>query len=179
MNNHEQARNPENRKGAIYLGGGGDEIQAAAIDAIVFNNENYVGGNINCLFIPVALNPKNYSSAEEWFRSSYNNYCSSIDLCIDLSSIDYKELIRYNLIYIGGGNTGRLVNQFEKSGFESLIPRFIESGGFVFGGSAGAIMMGKSILTAPEVEETATRTTGIDCIGGLVGLYSLQRQRDC
>ena len=166
MSNHERARSPEEGKGAIYLGGGGDEAQSAAIDAAVFNNENYAEGKINCLFIPVALMPKKYASAEEWFRSSYGGYCNRIDLCVELSDIGQKELSRYNLIYVGGGDTGRLVSQFEQSGFESLIPGFIESGGFVFGGSAGAIMLGKSILTAPEVKATAARTTGLDCIGG-------------
>ncbi|MXW06926.1 MAG: hypothetical protein F4Z87_02150, partial [Gammaproteobacteria bacterium] len=71
----------------------------------------------------------------------------------------------YNLVYIGGGDTGRLMDQIEKSGFKSLIPEFIDAGGYVFGGSAGAIAMGKSVLTAPEDEETATLTTGINCIG--------------
>lgn len=153
------------RQGSIYLGGGGDETQSAAIDEVAFDSRNYAEGSISCLFIPVALDSRKYDSAKEWFQTNYSDYCHSIDFCFDLYDINRQRLAQYNLIYIGGGDTGRLLNQFKESGLGGLIPEFIESGGFVFGGSAGAILMGKSALTAPEVKETAPHTAGLGCIG--------------
>jgi len=50
-------------------------------------------------------------------------------------------------IYIGGGNTFKLLKELKESGFDKELLKFIKEGKPVYGGSAGALILGKNILT--------------------------------
>ena len=72
-------------------------------------------------------------------------------------------------IYIGGGNTFKLLNDFRRTGFDHVLLHFIERGGIVYGGSAGAIIFGKDIMTASSLDSNDVGlqdTAGLDLVHG-------------
>jgi len=88
----------------------------------------------------------------------------------ELMSRDFSE---YAALYIGGGNTYKLLRDLKESGaFERIRKYLAEEDGIVYGGSAGAIIFGKdldSCNTDDENEVGLADHTGFNMIGG----YSL------
>ena len=59
-------------------------------------------------------------------------------------------LKKFGAVYIGGGNSFKLMHELRSSGFDVKLKKYIQSGGIVYGGSAGAIILGKSIATSTD-----------------------------
>ncbi|MGC8680283.1 MAG: Type 1 glutamine amidotransferase-like domain-containing protein, partial [Candidatus Micrarchaeia archaeon] len=85
----------------------------------------------------------------------------------DLSNRKYEDLKNYSAVFIGGGNTFRLLDFIRKSGFDQLLLRYIRSDKPVFGGSAGAIILGRDIGTAFFGEASDKNEVGIKDLTGL------------
>ncbi|WP_253907685.1 Type 1 glutamine amidotransferase-like domain-containing protein [Bacillus sp. WMMC1349] len=83
-----------------------------------------------------------------------------------------QDLEGFSSIYIGGGNTFQLLDQLINTGFIGILDRYIEHGGVVYGGSAGAIIFGKDIMTCSHMDHN---TVGLKYFKGLglVGEYSI------
>lgn len=75
-------------------------------------------------------------------------------------------LNNYSGIYIGGGNTYRLLATVRKADAVGRLARYAESGGVVYGGSAGVLLPGSDISTARRMDPNDVRlqdtTTGLD-----------------
>lgn len=56
-------------------------------------------------------------------------------------------------IYIGGGDTGKLLRELHSSGFEDYVRKAVRHGVPLYGGSSGAIILGENIRTAPEAKD--------------------------
>jgi dipeptidase E len=70
-------------------------------------------------------------------------------------------------IFIGGGNTYMLLKLVRESGFDKKLVKYLDDGGVVFGGSAGAIIMGKSIATCGDINNIGlSDLSGLDLLGG-------------
>ncbi|GAA2387645.1 hypothetical protein GCM10010420_08400 [Streptomyces glaucosporus] len=67
-------------------------------------------------------------------------------------------------VYIGGGNTYRLLSAVRRHGLEEPLRRFVADGGAVYGGSAGAALLGADIDTVSHLDEDPY---GTDDTGGL------------
>jgi dipeptidase E len=65
----------------------------------------------------------------------------------DLLKYQSEDLRLFDAIYIGGGNTWSLMQEIKGSGFFNILIKYIEEGGQIYGGSAGAIILGKRIDT--------------------------------
>jgi dipeptidase E len=79
------------------------------------------------------------------------------------------ELNNFNGIYIGGGNTFRLLHLLRSSGFDTALINFVEHGGAIYGGSAGAILLGRDIMSCAHMDtnDVGLRdTTGLDLVNG-------------
>jgi dipeptidase E len=70
----------------------------------------------------------------------------------DLQEVD--SLDDYDAVYIGGGNTFNLLEEIKSSRFDLKLSSYIQKGGLVYGGSAGAIILGKDITTSPDKNTT-------------------------
>ncbi|MFZ5932621.1 MAG: Type 1 glutamine amidotransferase-like domain-containing protein [Patescibacteria group bacterium] len=151
---------------ALYLSGGGDEVQTAAFDAL-YTQELEARGIKNIVYIPVALKPDRFSKAEEWFQSVFSGKVEGIKTLTELNNVgplDPKE----QSIYIGGGDTVRLLKGIKDSGFDKTLIWFIRNGGIVYGGSAGAIILGADIRTAPETNNiTLPSYEGLNLLNGM------------
>lgn len=133
----------------IFLAGGGDKGASKLIDSYFI--ETVKNRHLErIVYIPIAIISRSYSECLQWFRSIFENCVPEITMW---ESLDSKILIGQENrlgVYIGGGNTSRLFNFIQKSKFDKQISHFITNGGVLYGGSAGAIILGKDIRTAPE-----------------------------
>lgn len=101
------------------------------------------------IYIPIATLEENYESYFRWIKSvfepfNFNNIIMWTDLSNNKVMDDLKDC---SSIFIGGGNTYKLLNELRRTGFDNVLKTFIDQGGIVYGGSAGAIILGKNIQT--------------------------------
>lgn len=143
----------------LLLSGGGEPDQVKALDKFF---AKYVSGG-KVLYIPVAMEKMPYSDCEKWFRDTYKKYnIFDIDVCTDLSVIE--SLQDYKAIFIGGGNTFKLLKEVRESGFDKKLIDYLNNNGFVYGGSAGAIIFGKTIETSSHADKN---NVGLKDLSGL------------
>lgn len=132
----------------IILGGGGNETSAFESHKLFCEQ---LHGTKKTLYIPIALLSEKYTaeSCLKWFTKAVEPFSiSSIDILISSDKISQEQLNSYDGVYIGGGNTFKLLKEFKDSGFYKLLSEYIKGDGVVYGGSAGAIIFGKDISTA-------------------------------
>ena len=132
----------------LLIAGGGEPEQVQPLDEYF---ANYVGkGKI--LYIPVAMYKIPYDECESWFRETYAKYkLYNIDVCTDLKKA--PNLNEYKAVFIGGGNTFKLLKEIKDNNFDSVLKEYLDNGGFVYGGSAGAIIFGKTIKTSSHSDK--------------------------
>ncbi|KPL58903.1 Type 1 glutamine amidotransferase-like domain-containing protein [Rossellomorea vietnamensis] len=139
--------------GALYLSGGGDRDQTLAIDK-EFAGE--LSGGKSLLYLPVAMDPGeiSYETCYEWIKSVFAPFgVKDIAMWEDLRGKTLQDLMRYSAVYIGGGNTFRLMSNILQSDFHVHLSAFKEKGGTIYGGSAGAIVLGSNIATCTHVDD--------------------------
>lgn len=149
----------------IYLSGGGDASQSFLLDQL-FAKE--IGTNGQMLYIPLAIVPERFSFEEcfHWITSTYSqHHFNNIEM---IHSLDELETMpKPKAIYIGGGNTYKLLNLLKANHKDIYLKNFLASEGIVFGGSAGAIIFGKTILTASIGQDSDINEVGLDDLAGL------------
>ena len=130
------------------MSGGGNEKQSFPLDKFFFDT---LPRNGRFLYIPIALRGhKLYPTAHLWMKSItelHERTDVQFETVDDLAKYNLEALKEFNGIYIGGGNTWSLIKELKVSGFADILIQYIESGGQVYGGSAGAIIMGNKINT--------------------------------
>src|SRR3989344_5420800 len=130
----------------IYLSGGGNEKQSFPLDKFFFST---LPKNGCFLYIPIALRGNElYPTAHLWMKSIlelHERNDVQFETVDDLFKL--KDLKGFDGIYIGGGNTWSLIQEFKDSNFSYQLLQYFEAGGQVYGGSAGAIILGKRIDT--------------------------------
>lgn len=139
------------QKGKLYLGGGGGSDDSIELDKRFLSELT----TKKVIYIPIALTPKEngYESCYDWITSTLtkaSNEFIEITMWTDLSNKKIDDLEKYSGIYIGGGNTYKLLDQIQKTGFEKILSEFYNQGGSIYGGSAGAIILGKTISIVSE-----------------------------
>lgn len=89
---------------------------------------------------------KFFNEAKSVDENAYSRF--EIEMLTDLNNVDYSSLEKFDSIYIGGGNTFALLKTLKETKFADTLLKFIDSGRSVYGGSAGAIVLGKDTSTA-------------------------------
>ncbi len=150
--------------GLIILSGGGNSKQAADIDRYLYDQMSSKK-SLSSLYIPLALKESNYDSAEKWFRSEYP-YLKKIMVIRNERDAEIAMKQKYALIYLGGGNTGKLLYTIRKYSLNKYIINQLRNGAIIYGGSAGAIILGKTITTAHDEEyDKDEDNTGLNLLG--------------
>jgi dipeptidase E len=133
----------------LILSGGGNEQQSFPLDSFFLS---LIPNKGKILYIPIALRGHRFfAGAPEWFQEilkSHNRKDISNDVFLDFSKD--VDLGIYDAIYIGGGNTWLLIHEMRQDGFISKLKEYALSGGLVYGGSAGAIILGQDISNSPD-----------------------------
>ena len=139
-------------KMVLFLGGGGDIQDSIEIDTAFFS---HLIPNDKILYIPVACDFTTYENCFVWFNSLVKKYTNipsdNITMLLETSVI--PNLNDYKAIYIGGGNTYKLLDYICKNNLDIKFKEYLKGSGIIFGGSAGAIIFGKTIETVIEEKE--------------------------
>ncbi|WP_430789626.1 Type 1 glutamine amidotransferase-like domain-containing protein [Virgibacillus flavescens] len=133
--------------GKLFISGGGDGEQTKVVDTI-FTGE--IDKDKPLLYIPIAREPNEteYGSCFDWIHSVFNPLgINEITMWTDLNNKTVADVRQFSAIYIGGGNTTSLYKELIDTGFDKVLVNYFNSGGVIYGGSAGAIIMGSNIMT--------------------------------
>ncbi len=123
------------------------------------------------LYIPFAWSDDTYEGCLEFLESELAEVdIPSIEIVKSIEELENKDLSNYSSIFIGGGNTYKLLKMLKEStSYHSLID-FANNGGIIYGSSAGAVILGKDINIISEMdpnEVELTDTTGLNLIDGI------------
>lgn len=127
----------------LFLNGGGDG-QAVA-DARAVLNE-VIDHNKKILYIPFAWEDSTYSGCLEFITEELSDVeAAGIEMVRNGKELYEKQFSEYACLYIGGGNTFKLLKMLKDSNCFEKIRDYLTHGGIVWGGSAGAIIFGRDI----------------------------------
>ena len=155
----------------LILNGGGDG--KAAVSARQLLNR-VIDHHKKILYIPFAWPDPTYQGCLEFLTGELTDVeKAGIEMVRTAGELMRPELTDYACLYIGGGNTYKLLNDLKASGaFEKIRKYLTEEDGIVYGGSAGAIIFGKDLdsCNTDDDNEVGLRDhAGFDMLGG----YSL------
>lgn len=155
----------------LILNGGGTGKQVESARELL---NNLIKHDKEILYIPFAWPDPTYSGCLEFMTNELSDVDKAgIDMVKTPEELLEKDFNDYACIYIGGGNTYKLLNVLKMSGvFDKIKKYLIEDDGIVYGGSAGAIIFGKDLDSCNTDDENIVNlidNTGFNMING----YSL------
>lgn len=159
----------------LILNGGGSDEQIK--DSIELFAKLVNGGKV--MYIPLAWNGGNMENCIDWFRSQVEPFgITDIIQILNANEITKKELDKCKGVFIGGGNTYKLLKMLKEThAFENLKEFMQRQDTVIMGGSAGALIFGKSIDSCLDdglgIKSICDQnnvglkdTSGFDCING-------------
>lgn len=157
--------------GNLFLSGGGDKEQTKVIDQTFIEQIN---PNKPILYIPIALvGAVPYEDCLKWITGIFNPMgLKNITMWTDLKNKTSNDLKQFSAIYIGGGNTFRLLKDLRHSKFDKVLMEYIKGEGVIYGGSAGAIILGANIMTCAHMDPNNVNLQDYDGFN-LVSDYSI------
>ena len=152
----------------VFLCGGGAGEQT--IEANKRLNE-VIDHTKPCLYIPLALPAEIYDSCYEWITGELEDVqLPYIEMVRSGAELTKKNFSDYSVVFIGGGNTYKLLKELKECGAFEQLRTYLEQGGVAFGGSAGAIIFGEDLescnLDDPN-EVGLTDTAGMNVLQGV------------
>lgn len=132
----------------LILCGGGDGEQVKESYQLFAQSV----GNGKVMYIPLAWNNGPYESCIDWFAGEMKPFgITDIDLITDAAQITKERLRNIKGIFIGGGNTYKLLKMLKESvAYENLKEFALKKDTVIMGGSAGALIWGESIDTCKD-----------------------------
>lgn len=124
------------------------------------------------LYVPLAMNEieHSYDSCYEWFQKQIENVdVPDVDMPRTFLEFASKNFDDYSAIFIGGGNTYKLLKGIKDNSIFNKIIEYLKNNGIVVGCSAGAIIFGydiNSILVMDKNEVNLVDTKGFNILNG-------------
>lgn len=153
----------------VILGGGGSDKQTVITNQLF---ESLIDPTKPILYIPLAWNhyDEGYQNCKKWLIGELKNIKhGEIEVIQTADEIANKNLSNYSAIFIGGGNTYKLLKLLKDSDAINHIKKYIDNGGLVYGGSAGSIIFGKDINVCSYMDTNNVNlkdTSGFDYLFG-------------
>ncbi len=153
----------------IILGGGGTAAQEAPVLALF---ADLVGRDARVLYLPIAaeVTIKLAQEYKQWITDTLGGFgILSIDMWTSLADHSPSEIDLFDGLFIGGGNTFQLLHQIRAYGFDDPLIEYAKQSKPLYGGSAGAILLGKDIGTSLYFDQNLvglSDTSGLDLCGG-------------
>jgi len=116
------------------------------------------------------MEPEAYPGCLEWITAELQSLHVRIRMVESGEEMAGLALADFCGIFIGGGNTYKLLKELKDSGASAKLRAYVESGGPVFGGSAGAIILGADICTCKYADENQVGlgdTAGLNVLDGI------------
>lgn len=135
-------------RGKLFISGGGGVQDSFLLDRAFVDALK----NRKILYIPIGLKRDivGYEECYDWIKNTlFTRTDRNLDIImwIELKKKTEQDLKDFDAIYIGGaGSAYDLLGQMRKAGFTDLLLKFFKNGGILYGGSAGAVIMGKYII---------------------------------
>lgn len=152
----------------VFLCGGGSGIQTT--EAYEKFSSLIEDKSKPLLYIPLAMYEEKMDECSEWITEELKEYgIENIKMIRDFKELEEIDLDEYSAIFIGGGNTYKLLFELKLTGFFDKLKEYINNNGIVFAGSAGAIILGKDIKSCnldDDNEVGLVDTKGIDILNG-------------
>lgn len=143
----------------LFLNGGGCGKQTlltyTEINKIIDHNKSV-------LYIPLAMDEEDhpYDSCYEWIKEEISSIdIPNIEMVRSFEELEKKDLDNYSLIYIGGGNTYKLLNGIKTTKIYYKLKKYILNDGIVYGSSAGTVIFGKSINVIEVMDKNEINLT--------------------
>ncbi len=164
----------------LALGGGGDREDSRLLDKAF---ANWIGAQGYLLYLPVALRDLiPFAECEMWFRETFSLLgVRHVEMWTELQGKATADLALFDGIYIGGGNAYGLLAELRSAGLDQALCAFARSGRPIYGGSAGAAILGSDIETIAHIDQnevSLTDTTGLNLVGGYAVWVHYSEQDD-
>ena len=151
----------------FICGGGSGEQTRKALRRL---NE-VIRHDLPCLYIPLAMEEERYDSCFEWITGELECVeIPGIEMVRSAEELALKNLEDYGFLFIGGGNTFRLLYELKRVHMFEPIREYLRNGGTAFGGSAGAIIFGEDLESCAldDANEVGLKDTeGFDVLCGI------------
>ena len=154
---------------ALFLNGGGSDEQVK--DAYLLLKEK---ADIDkpLLYVPFAMEKEKYPACFDWITQEMAEYhFSKIDMVTSVEELATKDFNEYGAIFIGGGNTYKLLADLKSCSVYEKIQNFLVAGGTIFGGSAGAIIFGKDLNSCSHEDKNTVGLQDITGFNQVFGAY--------
>ena len=164
----------------VALGGGGGASDSCLLDEVF---ATWIGSKGKLLYLPCALRGiRSFASCLEWITGTFASFnVTKIAMWTDLCEHQVSELDQFDAVYIGGGNTYALLAELRKSGFEHYLKENVRRGKPIYGGSAGAAVLGRDIRTVNYLDRNEVgllETNSLDLAEGHAIWVHYQSQDD-
>lgn len=151
----------------IVLGGGGSAEKEARVLAHL---SSLVPSGGRVLNLPWAQPDPAHPGLHDWIQSALGPF--GMTNVVSVQTVD-EQVCRYvdsfDAVFMGGGNTYRLLHRLRETGLGAVLVRLNESGLPIYGGSAGAIVLGADIGTCAHLDRNESGVSdlqGLDRCGG-------------
>ncbi len=154
----------------LFLNGGGCGKQTILtykeINKIIEHNKPV-------LYVPLAMDETDhpYDSCYEWIKEEISSIdIPSIEMVRSFEELANKDFNKYSLIYIGGGNTYKLLNGIKTTNTYDKLKEYIQNDGIVYGSSAGTVIFGKDISVIEVMDNNdigIKDTSGFNYLNGI------------
>ena len=154
----------------LFLNGGGCGKQTLSTYKEI---NKIINHNKPVLYVPLAMDEVEhpYDSCYDWIKEEISSIdISDIEMVKSFEELENKNFDDYSLIYIGGGNTFKLLNGIKKTKTYDKLKKYLLNDGIVYGSSAGSVIFGKSIdiiSVMDKNEINLSNTNGFNCLNGV------------
>jgi dipeptidase E len=164
----------------VALAGGGGATDSHLLDEVF---AAWIGTQGKLLYLPCAIRGiRPFESCWEWITATFAPLnITRITMWTDLCEHQVNELDEFDAVYLGGGNTFALLAELRKSGLENYLSEYARRGKAIYGGRAGAVVLGRDIRTANDLDRNEVglvETNGLELLGGHAIWVHYQPQDD-
>jgi len=150
----------------LFLGGGGGKEDSVELDKKFADSLDL---SKPLLYIPIAINTDKhpYSGCLEWFLDVFSPLgVKNIVMWVEdnLKQKQEKDFEQFGGIYIGGGNTFKLLKELKAFGTFEILRKLAQKGVPIYGGSAGAIIFAKTVIPALSADENLVELTDFSAL---------------
>jgi dipeptidase E len=138
--------------GKLLLSGGGDARQSSKMNAFFASIINKAKP---LLYIPLAGDPeyRTYESCLDYVKKVFSPLgIDRITMWTELDDKTLEQFLNFSAVYLSGGSAEKLLSHFDMH-FRRILKEYYENGGIVYGQSAGAIVLGKTINVLGQVKD--------------------------
>lgn len=152
--------------GKLFISGGGGAEASKLLDQEFVNSLR----RSKVLYIPIGLkrNIIGFEECYEWITKTLGAHSQNeldIEMWTNLIGKHREDLSGFDAIYIGGAsNTYRLLEILHSTHLQEKIVSFFEQGGILYGGSSGAIILGKNVATWGDDKDGFLSEDGLNLV---------------